>query len=444
MLSRSYPTADTNEMVPDPTPATPTQQRQPTTGALRSSVLASIPRQIGFPMSPATFRLVLLVSCAHALVHVFELSLPSVEQMIGEEFHVGKDRTGVLGTVWRIPFGVGAVFTGWLVDRYGSKPLLLIYLAGCLLTSILAGVAGSFSVVVLAMLLMGCFASIYHPAGLALISHETTPERRGAALGWHGIFGSAGIAASPFLASIVFSTGEVTWRQYYFLLTIPAGLLIVLLALRLREDRSGRDESDSTAPTSSTPVADDDRRDWRMYGILVTAGALSGFIYAAFMHFLPRYLDSSGLDIAGLSPESLRNRLAALVLTCGIVGQSLAGRLARPGRLERLLTLVFFANAPLLIWMAFATGPWRVAATCVLALVHFMNQPFYNSLIAQYVPRSRRSLGYGFSNMACFSLGGLGPTFAGYTASDQWTYGGLALVAVAAGIVSLFLRREAG
>ena len=59
-------------------------------------------------MSPATFRLILLVSCAHALVHVFELSLPSVEQMIGGEFGVGKDRTGLLGTVWRIPFGLGA------------------------------------------------------------------------------------------------------------------------------------------------------------------------------------------------------------------------------------------------------------------------------------------------------------------------------------------------
>ena len=393
-------------------------------------------------MSPATFRLILLVSCAHALVHVFELSLPSVEQMIGEEFHVDKDQTGILGTVWRIPFGVGAIFTGWLVDRYGSKPLLLVYLAGCLLTSILAGFAGSFSIVVVAMLLMGCFASIYHPAGLALISHETTPERRGAALGWHGIFGSAGIAASPFLASVVFSGGDVSWRQYYFLLTIPAGVLIVLLALRLRETRPERQSEDSTQPKPSSVTDGEDEGNWRMFGVLVTAGALSGFIYAAFMHFLPRYLDSAGLNIEGLSPESVRNRLAALVLTCGIVGQSLAGRMARPGRLERLLTLVFFANAPLLLWMAFATGPWRVVATCVLALVHFMNQPFYNSLIAQYVPRSRRSLGYGFSNMACFSLGGLGPTFAGYAASDPWTYGGLAVVAVAAGLVSLSLRRE--
>lgn len=392
-------------------------------------------------MNRMTFRLILLVSCAHALVHLFELSLPSVEQMIAADFHVGKEETGLLGTVWRIPFGVGAVFTGWLVDRYGSKRLLLIYLTGCALTCLWASAAVSFRGVFLSMLMMGSFASIYHPAGLALISHETTPETRGAALGWHGIFGSAGIAGAPFLAGIVFSSGEVSWRQYYLLLTLPAVVLIVLMALRLRETRVSVASESAARPTGSradrneTPYPDA----WRMYAVLVTAGVLGGFIYAAFMHFLPRYLDEAGFSSAGVSAEGMRNRLAAMVLTCGIAGQSVAGRFARPGRLERQLAGIMFASAPLLLWMAFATGPWRVAATCLLALVHFMNQPIYNSLIAQYVPAARRSLGYGFSNMACFSIGGLGPTFAGFAETDRATYSGLAVVAMLAGLVSLLL-----
>ncbi|MCA9074700.1 MAG: MFS transporter [Planctomycetaceae bacterium] len=388
-------------------------------------------------MSRTTFRLILLVSCAHALVHVFELALPSVEQMIGAEFHVGTRETGLLGTVWRIPFGVGAVLTGWLVDRYGSKRLLLIYLAGCAATCVLAGLSRSFNMVFLAMLMMGSFASIYHPAGLALISHETTPETRGAALGWHGIFGSMGIAGAPFLAGIVFSSGEVTWREYYLGLSLPGLALMLVLAWRLKETRTATSTSDTTQPIAQ--VHEVDRGDTRRYAILLTTGVLSGFIYAAFMHFLPRYLDDAGFSFANVSSEGMRNRLAALVLSCGIVGQSVAGRLARPGRLEWGLTFVLLANVPLLLWMSFATGAMRVAATCVLALVHFMNQPFYNSLIAQYVTARRRSLGYGFSNMVCFSIGGLGPTFAGYAPTDEWTYGGLAVVAGIGGCVALLL-----
>ncbi len=396
-------------------------------------------------MSRTTFRLILLVSCAHALVHLFELALPSVEQMIGAEFGVGKQQTGVLGTVWRIPFGVGAVFTGWLVYRYGSKRLLLIYLAGCGSACLWAFAATSYNSVFFSMMTMGCFASIYHPAGLALISHETTAETRGAALGWHGIFGSVGIAGAPFLAGIVFGSGHVTWRQYYLFLMLPAIALFALLALRLRESRRMPPSHHADAESSPPPPAaiDEHVQDgWKLYGLLVTTGVLSGFIYAAFMHFLPRYLDSAGLTVDGVSAEGLRNRLAALVLSCGIVGQSVAGRFARPGRLERQLALILFASAPMLLWMAFATGPWRIVATCLLALVHFMNQPVYNSLIAQYVPAARRSLGYGFSNMACFSIGGLGPTFAGFMQTDGWTYGGLATVALTAGCVSLVLGKS--
>ena len=77
-------------------------------------------------MTPATFRLVLIISCAHAMVHTFEHALPAVEQMIGEEFEVGTDRTGALGTVWRLPFGLGAMLAGWLADRYGAKRLLIV------------------------------------------------------------------------------------------------------------------------------------------------------------------------------------------------------------------------------------------------------------------------------------------------------------------------------
>jgi len=388
-------------------------------------------------MSPAIFRQVLLISCAHALVHLFELSLPSVEQMIGAEFQVGKDVTGWLGTVWRVPFGCGAVAAGWLVDRYGSKRLLLIYLAGCGGAALLASQSQTLLMVFAAMLLMGCFASIYHPAGLALISRSVSVEARGVALGWHGIFGSVGIAAAPFLAGVVFSTGSVDWHGYYLWLTVPAIALFILLQFGIRPQ-----QPNDLVTASANPATDDETASWSRYGILVTAGLLSGLIYASFMHFLPRYLDGSGLATGDVSREGLRNRLAALVLLCGVAGQWLAGRLARPERLNVLLVAILLGNVPCLAWMAVAQGPSRVAATCVLAFVHFMNQPVYNSLVARYVPATRRSLGYGFSNMLGFAGGGIGPAIVGQITSDRAAYGGLAAVALLASGVALSLCRK--
>lgn len=422
-----------------------------TTAPAPGTSSSAAPSSSDAELSGATFRLVLLVSCAHALVHVYELAYPAVEQLVGETFGVDRAVTGGLGSAWRVPFGIGALAAGWLVDRYGAKPLLLIYLFGCAAMSVCVSIVPSISILFAVMLVFGSFGSIYHPAGLALISRVSTPATRGKALGWHGILGSIGIASAPFLASAVFGLTSLTWRGYYLLLAVPGLLLGLTLWWRMADlpviNRPGKQ-----AAANSNP---DERLRWGPFLLLVLTGTLTGFIYAGLMNFLPRYIGGAGIDLAawvpsfliskgGLSAASQRNLLAGIVLLCGAVGQWLAGRWAKPGRLEALLVMVLFANAPLLLWMALASGPLRMAVTCLFALFVFMNQPIYNSLIAQYVPAARRSLGYGFSNLMCFGVGGLGPTFIGavsQNAADEqsswwWAFVSLATIAVVNGLAA--------
>ena len=391
-------------------------------------------------MNPSTFRLVMVVSFAHALVHIFELALPSVEQMIGEEYGVDIDQTGMLGSAWRIPFGGGAFLAGWLADRYGSKIMLVIYLIGCVVTSLLTLWAPTLAILFVVMFAMGCFASIYHPAGLSLISRATTEETRPAALGWHGIIGAIGISSAPLMAALVFSAGGINWRIYYGVLCVPAVIIAILLHRVIQEPRRSEKSGQSSLPDDA--LEEDTPFQLGPYALLVTVGVLTGIVYAAFMHFLPRYVSGANLEFLDIPDESFRNVLTSLVLGFAIAGQAFAGKLARPGKLELMLVGILLGNVPFLAWMAVADGYARVAAPCLLALVHFMSQPVYNSLIAQYVPASKRSMGYGFSNMMCFGLGALGPTYAGFTSTDAKTYGGLAIVMSIAGVLAITLVRK--
>jgi MFS transporter, FSR family, fosmidomycin resistance protein len=402
-------------------------------------------------MPPATFRLVLLVSCAHAMVHTFEHALPAVEQMIGADFGVGREQTGALGTVWRLPFGLAAMIAGWLADRYGARRLLIIYLLGGVATAALAAWAPTLVILFGVMFAMGCFASIYHPAGLSLISRETTAETRGAALGWHGIFGSLGIASAPFLASIVFSTGLVGWRGFYLVLTVPALVIAAMLTrLPVHANESARDVADAASfgSPSNGPEAGsfrheslpEERIPWRPFLLLVAAGALSGFVYAGFLQFLPRYLNDTGLRPSGWSAASFRNALATVALLCAAVGQGIAGRMADPDRLEKQLVWILLGNVPPLLWMAFADGAWRIVAACLLAFIHFMNQPIYNSLVAKAIPAHRRSVGYGFSNMVCFGIGAFGPLVAGLLPTERLVYTTLGGVAAAAAAIAMLVN----
>ena len=394
-------------------------------------------------MTRAVLLLVLIVSLDHAMVHVYESSLPSIEQLVAAEYFpdnelLGKKVTGWLATCWRLPWGLGALAAGLLVDRYGARPMLTIYLFGCAAACVLAGLSDSLPMLFVAMFIMGSFACIYHPAGLALISHETDAANRPRALGLHGIFGSAGIGGAPFLAGVVLAITH-SWRHYYWLLSIPGVLLgIMFLMMYFRNPAV-----EAAAKSNSTgKLEDDDGTDWGSYFMLTSMAMLMGFTYSAVLSFLPRYMDNAGHIIGGVSQESQRNFLAGGVLFVGCFGQYYAGRIARPERLERQLSLIMFSNIPGLLCMALAQGWYRVAAAALFALVHFMQQPIHNSLIAKYTPRRRRSLCYGFSFAMGLGFGSIGAAFVGYSTSDQFTYGTLAVMTTCSGLMGMMLWRR--
>ena len=379
-------------------------------------------------MSPATIRLIVFVSCAHAMVHVFELSLPSVEQDIAVEFEVGKERTGQMGTSWRLPWGLGALVVGWLVDRFGSHRMLAIYLLGCGAMCVISASASQLRVLFPAMFTMGLFAAIYHPAGLALISHVTTAQNRPFALGIHGIFGSLGIGGAPILAGLIMA-GGMTWRSYYFVLTVPAVLLGLVFLAHWRRDL------DSLAVPRSVADESSEDADWRSFFTLTLVTMLGGLVYSGSFHFLPRYLSEAMLSSTASSSDWQAKCVTGGVLLVGCFGQYFSGRIARPHLLEKQLMVIMLLNAPCLVLLGFASGPNRIFAAGLFAFVHFMNQPVYNSLIAKYSPRRRRSLCYGISFAMGLGIGGFGPIFVGYSQSDQLTYCTLAGAALLAGIV---------
>ena len=404
-------------------------------------------------LNPATLRLVLFISCAHCLVHIYELSLPSVEQELTAEFTASKESddphentvnssnqndqkrmSGLLGSCWRLPWGFGALVAGWLVDRFGSHRMLAIYLVGCAVTCALVAAVQTVPLIFVAMFSMGAFASIYHPAGLALISHSTTPENRSYALGIHGIFGSVGIGGAPLLAGAVLSWG-MAWREYYLVLAVPGLVLGILFAAK------GQRDNLKVVGDPSANFEESGQADWACYFVLTVVAMLCGILYSAFLHFLPRYLTNMEWTGTTLLEPGRFKFFAGAILLVGCFGQYLSGSIACARILEKQLTCVVLLQVPCLLGMGLATGPLRLLAASCFAFIHFMNQPIYNSLVAKYTPRRRRSLSYGFSFAAGLGVGGLGTAVAGTVQSDLLFYSGLACICLlAAGLCGVLVR----
>lgn len=384
------------------------------------------------------------------MVHLTEQSFSSVEQIVCGEFHLSMGQSGQYGSLLRIPFGFGAFLTGILADRLGAARVLTLYLAGTAAVCLTFVFTTTTGILALQLFALGVFASMYHPAGLSLMTAITTPQNRARALGTHGVFGSLGLMGAPLLAALILLVSDATWRNFFITLGVISAVLVFVF--RWGVSRFNADAvADAAMPAMEQSAGDlarsqafsPTRLQVRPFVVLMVSSACSGVVYGGVLHFLKRYLsDVNGFNFISTNHDSVAGYLASLVLLCGVAGQWVSGRIASPRRLAPMLSLVYLGNVPLLLWMSVASGTIRLVPCCLLGFVHFMNQPVFNSLLPDYVPTKTRSTWFGFSQMMTFGIGAAGPYLVGWLNNFQTAFTLLAAISLVAGLLPFPIWRE--
>ena len=397
------------------------------------------------PAEPATHmdaaerRIVGFTAGSHGLVHTYELSIPILLTVWVGEFSTTAAALGVVVTLGYGLFGAGALPGGILVDRFGSKPLIFACLAGMAGSFLAVSLAPTLPVLAVAVAIWGLTASVYHPAGLSLLS--TSVDQRGTALGYHGIGGNLGIALGPLATALLLLAFD--WRLVTAALALPAvavaayGVTVdVDVALSSADPEPGASAADggpngdstggASGEVSLSSVATDTR-------ILIAGGFLlvfafvtfSGLYYRTFLTFLPDLLGDvlGGLvDLQLVDPESpyadqfdAGRYLYVAVLTVGVFGQFLGGRIADRVPPERgLMALMGILSALALLFIP-ATGTIAtfVAVSLALGVALFTVQPLSQATVAAYSPSEARGLSFGYTYVGIFGIGALGSTLAG-------------------------------
>jgi MFS family permease len=404
----------------------------------------------------------------HAMVHVYELSIPILMTVWLLEFSTTAALLGTVVSVGYGLFGVGALPGGLLVDRYGSRTLVVACLAGMgasfLLLSAAPGVAG----IAAALGLWGLSASVYHPAGLTLISNGVAERGRGFA--YHGMAGNAGIAGGPLATAILLVAFE--WQTVAILLAAPA-LLAAVVGLRIDFDpRAAVDAGDTVsdggsadrgAPTSLAGFLAESRSLFTAgFALVFVIVSLDGLYYRGVLTFLPdllgEFLTAAVGDVRPgiFAPDSplaeefdLAGYLYAGLLTVGIGGQYFGGRLTERIEPDRGLILVLSALAAIAV--AFVPAArlglgGLLAASVALGFTLFSIQPLTQATIAKYSVPDSRGLSFGYTYLAIFGVGALGAAVSGtvltYTSASVMFLVLAAFAAVAAALAVVLVTRS--
>ncbi|WP_246080291.1 DHA2 family efflux MFS transporter permease subunit [Nonomuraea mesophila] len=137
-------------------------------------------------------------------------------------------------------------FTTWAVDRFGGKRLWLVGLALFLAGSLLAGLAWNVGSLIAFRVLQGFGAGLLDPLVLILLARAAGPRRAGRVMGLMGVVLSLGPVLGPIAGGAVLA--GLSWR-WMFLLSVPVGLIALLLAVRVipAEEPSGGSSGRSLA-----------------------------------------------------------------------------------------------------------------------------------------------------------------------------------------------------
>lgn len=383
-------------------------------------------------MNETDRRTVLFTAAAHGLVHTYELSIPILLTVWLVEFSTTAATLGLIVTIGYGLFGVGALPGGILVDRYGSKPLIIACLAGMAGSFLLLSVSISIATLAVAIALWGVTASVYHPAGLSLLS--TSVERPGVAFGYHGIGGNLGIALGPLAVALLLL--QFDWRFVTTALAVPALVVIgfgMLVDVESRERTVSETDQPETESKSNTKgrltvsaILQDSRTLLTVgFALVIVIVTMSGLYYRAFLTFLPDLLSDllDGLvDIQLVDPESpyaeefdLARYFYVAILVFGVFGQYLGGYLAERFAVEKSLAVVLVALATLALLFVPASGsagPF-VVVSLLLGVVLFTIQPLQQAAVAKHSPPETRGLSFGYTFLAIFGVGALGAGLAG-------------------------------
>lgn len=397
-------------------------------------------------MNGADRSLASFTGLGHGTMHGYELAIPVFVPLWLAEFDVSATVLGAVAAVGFAMLGIAAPLAGALADRYGSRRLVLVSVGGMGLAYATLGLVDGIVGLGIALFLWGIAASLYHPAGLSLISR--TADRRGAVLAVHGVGGNVGTVVVPLLAVVMLAVTD--WRTTALVL---AALALVPLSAGFWLSIEERQRS--SEPTPLHPLALLRRNRGLLVGgfaIVVLVQLLYGTYYRGVVTFLPDVLGDlpvfNPITVGEVSLDA--SQLAYMVLLLvGAVGQYAGGMASDRVRPERTLVAILGALVVLAVVFVPATslGAGAVILVCAaLGLFLFAVAPVAQHLVAEYATVDRHGASFGLVYFGTFGVGAAGAALAGAmldVGGQGLLFATLALVALAAaGVATILLARE--
>lgn len=325
----------------------------------------------------------LYLNIGHLLDHFMMLIFAKAAFDAGREFGLSYEEIIVYGTLGVIMFGAAAPLAGWLADKYSRAILITVYPFGLGLGGLLATFSQSTEMLGISLGVLGFFAAIYHPVGIAMLTKR--PGKIGLRVGVNGVWGNMGVAAAPVFTGILIAYAD--WRLGFLLPSIFCICfgLFQLFAFVENEEINLKNIKNKAASTLSSPFSEG----WKIVLFALSITTLSGgFIFGALTFLIPRLFEVSMVQIS--TDVAITGLLAGLVYAIASFSQIGTGWLVDKVPPKYVLSAMGLGQL-IFIYIASQSSDYNLLFIMLAAMIFVFGQvPITDVILVKYVQDSWR------------------------------------------------------
>jgi MFS family permease len=340
----------------------------------------------------------LFLNLGHFLDHLLLLVFATAAALrLTQEWGLSYSELVPYATPSFIAFGICAIPAGWLADRWSREGMMAVFFFGIGIAALLASLANTPGQMSICLMIIGVFAAIYHPVGLAMVVEGL--EKTGIALAVNGIFGNMGVASAALLTGLLIDSSG--WRAAFVVPGVVSILTGMAYLVFLRRGKSAHEAAthNSTgavqAPVSRSKL-------FQVFAIIFFTTAIGGLIFQSTTFALPKVFSEKLTDLA--DSATAVGWYTFLVFSIAAFAQLVVGYLVDNHSIRSvflgvaMLQVIFFAV------MTQLTGVFALYTAIAFMLVVFGQIPINDVLVGRIAKSEWRSRAYSIRYIVTFTV----------------------------------------
>lgn len=399
---------------------------------------------VGAPGRSSDTRILSVIGIGHGMSHLYYLILAPLFPHLRDAFNVSYAELGLALALMPLTSSILQVPIGFMVDRLGSRMMLMGGLAVVAASTALMGFTTNYTQLLLLCVISGAGNAVFHPTDYAILNSTITPARMGRAFSIHTFTGQIGSAAAPVVGVVLAQL--VGWRMA-LIITGLAGFA----ALALVASQWSAMKEDIGAPVAKKGNEKNEERPTfgQILALVLSPGMMMFFVFFTVLSMMQTGMQAfaaTALVALHDTPLATANLGLSAFLFASAAGVLIGGEISdRTSRHDLIAGVVLGVSAVLCLMLAWFNMTTAVMLTVMIlmGLGQGATRPARDMMLRAATPKGSTGSVFGFVTSGIALGSALAPIPLGWLIDigrPQWVFYALAGF-MAVSLVSMAAQR---